>query len=114
MRVALHSASDPLPQTDNWFVAQVLFGPVTAVVVVCSSQSHSHGREGGFEEHKRTQDPGQQPEEQCQSVHKPVGEVKAWSGVAQTHQHIRHEVPKADWLVIGYVIRLKEKRREHD
>lgn len=114
MRVTLHGACYPLLQTDHRFVAQVLFGTFTAVIVMGSSQSHSHGRKSWFERHKRAQDPGEQPEEQGQAVHEPVREVKTWSSITQTHQHLRHEVPEANWLVIGDVIWLEEKRNVQD
>lgn len=114
MRVALHCARYPLLQMDYRFVAQVLLGAVTAVVVVGSSQSHSHGCKGGFEGHQRAQDQGQQPQEQGQSVHKNVGEVVAGSSISQTHQHLRHEVPESNWLVIGDVVCLKVKQMIQD
>lgn len=58
MQVALHCACYPLLQTDKRFVAQVLFGTITAVVVVGSCQGHSHRCKGWFEGHYRAQDHG--------------------------------------------------------
>lgn len=110
MRVALHSAGDPFLQSDCGFVTHVPFGALTAVKVVGSSQSHSHWSKGGFEGHKRTQDQCQQPEEHGQPVDEPVGEVVARRLVSQTHQHLRHEVPESDRLIIGDVVRLKRKK----
>lgn len=107
MGVALNCACDPLLQADHWFVAQVLFGPLAAVVVEGSGQSHSHGCECWFEGNKRTQEHAQQPEEKGQSINQAVREVKARRRVSQTHQHLRHEVPKGNWLIIGDVIRLQ-------
>lgn len=113
MRVALHSACNPLLQTDYWFVAQVLFRTLTAVVMVSSSQSHSHGGKCWFKGYKRTQDQTQQPEEQGQSIHKSVREVVTWSSISQTHQHIGHKVPEPHWLIIGNMIWLGMKREEY-
>lgn len=111
MRVTLHRACDPLLQTDHWFVAQVLFGTFAAVVVMGSSQCHSHGRKGWFEWHERAQDPGEQPEEQGQAVDEAVRYVEMWSSIPQTHQHLRHEVPEANRLIVGDVIRLEGRRK---
>lgn len=69
MQVALHCACYPLLQTDKWLVAQVLFGTITAVVVVGSCQGHSHRCKCWFEWHYRAQDHGEQPQEQGQSIH---------------------------------------------
>lgn len=107
MRVALHCACNPLLQTDDWFIAQVLFGSLAAVVVVGASQRHSHGREGGFKGHKRTQDQRQQPQKKRQSIHKTVGEVVARGSVSKSHQHFWHEVPKSNRFIIGDMVRLK-------
>lgn len=111
MRVTLHRACDPLLQTDHRFVTQVLFGTFAVVVVMGSSQSHSHGRKGWFERHKRAQDPGEQPEEQGQAVDEAVRYVEAWSSIPQTHQHLRHEVPEANGLIVGDMIRLEGRRK---
>lgn len=51
MRVALQSACYPILQTDYRFVAQVLFSVVTAVIVMSSSQGHSHWCKGGIKGH---------------------------------------------------------------
>lgn len=111
MRVALHCARYPLLQTDYRFVAQVLFGAVTAVVVVGPSQGHSHWCKGGFKGHQRAQDQGQQPEEQGESVHYSVGEVVAGGSVSKTHQHLGHEVPESNGLIIGDMVWLKANSR---
>lgn len=109
MRVARHRACNPLLQTDHRLVAQVFFGALTAVVVIGPGQSHSHGCKGGFERHKGMQDPGEQPQKKGKTIHECVWEVEAWGGVSQAHQNFRHEVPEADWLIIGDVIRLQER-----
>lgn len=109
MRVALHCAFYPLFQTDHWFVAQILFGPITAVIMVCSSQCHSHRCKSGFEGHYRAKDQGQKPKQQGQPIHQKVREVESGGGVSKSHQHFRHKVPESNRLIIGDMVRLKNK-----
>lgn len=88
MRVTLHRASNPFLQTDQRSVGQVFFGPLTAVVVVGSGQSHSHRCESGFEGNQRAQDQGYQPEEEGKSIDEHVWEVVARGGVSKTNQDL--------------------------
>lgn len=107
MRVTLHCASDPFLQTDQRPVGQVFLGPLTAVVVVGSSQSHSHWCESGFEGHQGAQDQGHQPEEEGKSIDQQVGEVVARSIISKTNQDLWHEVPESNGLVVGNVVGLR-------
>lgn len=107
MRVALHCAFYPLFQTNHWFVAQILFGPITAVIMVRSSQRHSHRCKSGFEGHYRAKDKGQKPQQQGQPIHQKVWEVESGGGVTKSHQHFRHKVPESNRLIIGDMVGLK-------
>lgn len=108
VRVALDCALYPLFQTHHRFVAQILFGSVTAVIVVRSSKRHSHWCKSGFEGQYWAKDQGQKPQQQGQSIHQNVREVESRGGVTKSHQHFRHEVPESNWLVVGDMVRLKK------
>lgn len=112
MRVALHCAFYPLFQTDHWSVAQILFGPITVVIMVCSSQRHSHRGKSGFEGHYRAKDQGEKPKQQGQSIHQRVREMESGGSVSKSHQHFRHKVPESNRLVIGDMVRLKEEIKD--
>lgn len=70
-------------------------------------QRHTHGGEGGPQPHHGLQQQSQQPEQQRQAVHQPIGQVVAWGIVAQPHQQLGHEVPELYRLIIGDMVGLK-------
>lgn len=104
--IALYRPGNGVLQGDQRLITHVLLGPGAVVVVVGASQGHAHGGEGGLDADQGAQEEGEQAEQQGDAVHQQVGEVVARRGVAQTHQHLRHEVPEAHRLVIGDVIGL--------
>lgn len=109
VRVAPDCAFYPFFQTHHRFVAQILFGSVTAVIVVSSSKRHSHWCKSGFEGQYWAKDHGQKPQQQGQSIDQNVREVEARGGVTKSHQHFRYEVPESNWLIVGDMVRLKKR-----
>lgn len=55
VREALESLCHSFIQANQWLVAHVLFGPLTAVIVERSSKRHPHGGEGGMDGDKGAQ-----------------------------------------------------------
>ena len=78
-----------------------------AVVVVCSSEGHSHGGEGWLESEERGEEEDEELEEPGYKVEEPVGEVGGGGGVPQPRQNLGQELPKWQRVVIGNVVGLE-------
>ena len=74
--------------------------------MVCPSECHPHGGEGGLQSEEWGEEEGEELEYPGHAVEEPEGEVGGWCGVPQPCQNLREELPEWQRVVVGDVVGL--------
>ena len=108
----LHGSPQSFLKSNNWAIFEVTLCLLATVVVVCPSESYSHGCEGGRDGDNGAQQHTDVVEDHRESVYQPIG--KSYLGLREVYriQHFSHEVPERQWGVIGDVVSLQWGRGE--
>lgn len=102
-----YSSPDSLIKLYHWLEPKVRLCPPAAVVMMCPSQCHPHGREGGADGDQGAQNGAEQLNDQCYEVDQPVRQVAARSRVAQSRHHACDELPERKGCVVGDKVGLR-------